>query len=96
MINVYVSSLTIMCQNDRKVNKYIVLYRTFSQIFLSLRTHSAPVLLVITLKMDHFILKIIKPISLILNAGNHFFTPIHYLCTIKGAEDKSSCQKDEV
>ena len=96
MINVYVSSLTIMCQNDRKVNKYIVLYRTFSQIFLSLRTHSAPVLLVIMLKMDHFIFKKIKPISLFLNAVNLFFTPTHYLCTIKDADEKSSCQKDVV
>ena len=39
--------------------------------------------MVIMLQMDHFILKIIQPIYLFLNAGNHFFTPPPYLCTIK-------------
>ena len=27
------TSLTLTCQNDGNVNKYIALYRTFSQIF---------------------------------------------------------------
>ena len=92
----HTTSLTLTCQHDGKVHKYIVLYHTFSQIILSLRTRSAPVLLVIMLKMDHFILKKIKPISLFFNAGNHFFTPPPYLCTIKDADEKSSCQKNEV
>lgn len=83
----HTTSLTLTCQNDGKVNKYIVLYHTFSQIILSLRTRSAPVILVIMLKMDHFILIKIKPISLFLNAGNHFFTLPPYLCTIKDAGD---------
>ena len=90
------TSLTLMCQNDKKVNKYIVLYHTFSQIILSQRTPSAPVLMIIMLKMDHFILKINKPISLFFNARNHFFTPPPYLCTNKNSGHKSSCQNDEV